>query len=80
MPLGTCVALDSIFIAAAYRLYVIMGRLGGVIRWIELSLLLYAAPSEENTAREPCASPLKDLRGDGRGDSRTKRKEPTLDE
>lgn len=80
VPLGTCVALDSIFISAAYRLYVIIGRLGGVIRWIELSSLLYAAASVLKTFQEPRASPLKDLRGDGRGDSKTKRKEPTLDE
>lgn len=59
VPSGTCVALDSIFISVAYRLYVIIGRLGGVIRWIELSFLLYAVSSVVNTLREPAPFPLR---------------------
>ena len=80
VPSGTCVALDSIFISVAYRLYVIIGRLGGVIRWIELCVSPLCRFFCASLFQEPRALPLKDLRGSGEGDSKTKRKEPTLDE
>ena len=80
VPSGTCVALDSIFISVAYRLYVIIGRLGGVIRWIELCVSPLCCFFCGEYSSGACALPLKDLRGSGEGDSKTKRKEPTLDE